>query len=95
MAKRDAKSQKIGLMAIVASALLGFAGLVGSLGQVRCGLGYFLGVSLSAAFDILPSLLLEAWHILQPCTPIHLRLLEGLLQVSISWQFVLNLAGAA
>ncbi len=95
-ATQRTRSQSISSITRAALALSGLAGLAGSLDQVACHVSSFLGVPARAALETLPSILLASRHILQPCALGHLRLLEGLLQISIScWQVILTLAGVA
>ena len=83
----------MGSVARAALLFLGLSGLVGSLGTVVCRLETLLGIPLGAASETMLSIVLGAWHILQPCALGYLRL-EVLLQISGScWKFVLTLAG--
>lgn len=93
MATEETKSQKTGKAKGAAFAILGFTGLVG-MQQVTSHLACFLGIPLEIVLDTLPSILLRGWHLLQPCAFGHLRLLEGLLHVSVSWKLVQTLTGA-
>jgi len=92
MAMQETKSRITGAGRGAAFAILGLAGLVG-MEQITTGLVCVFSISLKMTLETLPSILLAAWHILQSCAFGHLRLLEGLLQVSVLWQF-LTLAGA-
>ena len=75
--------------------LLGLA-TAGSLDVGTCVLTHFLGIPVKVAIKALPSILLAVWHISRPCPLVHLRFLDGLLQISVSWwQCVLTLAGMA
>ena len=96
MATQKTRSQRISSTTRVALTLLGLTGLAGSLDQAACHLSCFVGITARALLETLPSIFLSAWHILQPCALGHWRLLEGLLQISVSgWQFALTLAGMA
>jgi hypothetical protein len=95
-ATQKTRSQRISSVTGAALTVLGLAGSIGSLDQAACGLSDFIGSPLAIALQTLPSIILKAWHLLEPCALGHLRLLEGLLQISAScWQFVATLAGAA
>jgi hypothetical protein len=95
-ATQKTRSQRISSPTGAALTILGLAALVGSLDQSVCRLSEFLGISLRVALEAIPSILLAAWHLLEPCALCQLRFLDGLLQVSIScWQFVVTLAAAA
>ena len=93
MATQETKSLKTRGARGAALAILGLAGLAG-MEQIAGGLACIFGVSLNMALETLPSILLMAWHILQPCMLGHMRLLESLLQVSLSWQFILTVTRA-
>lgn len=93
MATKETRSRKTGKATGAAYAILGLAGLVG-MQQITSHLACFLGIPLEIALHPLPSILLRGWHILQPCAFGHLRLLEGLPHVSVSWRLVLTLTGA-
>jgi len=93
MAAQETKSWKTGAITVGVFAILGFAGLAG-IEQIAGGLVCVLGITLRMALATLPSILLRALPILQPCAFGHLRLLGGLLQVSASWKLVLMLTGA-
>jgi len=96
MAARKTRTRKTGPVAGATLLFLGLSGLVSSLDGTICRLATFLGIPSWAAGETVPSIVLGAWHILQPCAFGHLRLLEALLQISgPCWQFVLTLAGAA
>ncbi|PYT98299.1 MAG: hypothetical protein DMG38_16210 [Acidobacteria bacterium] len=95
MAKQETSSQEINSATGAVLALLGLA-TVGSLDLGKCGLIYLLGIPVKVAIEALPSILLAAWHLLQPCALVHLRFLDGLLRISVSWlPCVLALAGVA
>ena len=93
MASEERRSRKTGKAKGAAFAILGLTGLVG-MQQITSHLACLLAVPLEILLDTLPSILLRSWHILQPCAFGHLRLLEGLLRVSVSWKIVLTLTGA-
>ncbi len=94
MATQKTQSQRISSITGAALTLLGLAALAGSLDQAACRVSCFLGIPMRAALEALPSILLAAWHILQPCALGHLRLVEGVVQISVCClQFVLTLAG--
>ena len=93
MDKQGTNSRRTGAAAGAAFAILGLGGLM-SMEQAARGLVFLFGISLRMALETLPSVLLMGWHMLQPCVFGHLRLLDGLLQVFVSWQFVLTLTGA-
>ena len=93
MGTRETKSRMTGAVKGAAFAILGLAALIG-MEQITSRLVCVFGISLKIALETLPSILLTAWDILQPCAFGHLRLLEGVLQVSVSLQFVLTLTGA-
>ena len=93
MATHDTESQKTGTVKRVAFAILGLAGLAG-MDQIASELVCVFGIPLKTALETLPTIILTAWHILQPGTFGYLRLLAGLVQVSGSWQFALTLIGA-
>lgn len=84
---------KTGTIKAVTFAVLGFTGLAGA-GQIAGGLSRFFGIPLEMVLEALPSLLLAARHMLQPCAFGHIGLLERLLQLSSSWPLVLTLTGA-
>ena len=92
MGTQDTGSRKTGT-ATGAFAILGLAGLAW-MQQIASGLLCVVGIPLGMALETLPTIVLTAWHIFQPCALGHLRVLEGLLQVSAPWQFVLMLTGA-
>lgn len=92
MATEETRSRKTGKAAGAAFAILGLTGLVG-MQQITTHLACFLGVPLEIALDMLPSILLRSWHLLQPCAFGHLRLLQGLPHVCVSWKLVLTLTG--
>ena len=97
MARLEARWRKIGSIAGAAVALTGLAGLVaGSLQQLAGQWSDFFCISIRVAVDTLPSLALGAWRISEPYVLGHLRVLEGLLQISAScWEIVLTLARVA
>jgi hypothetical protein len=96
MATQKTRSEKISSVMLVALALSGLAVLAGSLDHAACRLSYFLGLPARAALETLPSILLGALHILQPCAFGDLKFLESFLQISAScWPFVLTFAGVA
>ena len=92
MATQDTRSRKTGTAKAAAFATLGLAGLAG-IEKIASALVSFFCIPLRMALETLPSILLIAWHIFQPCGFSHLRLLEGLFQVSLSWKFALILTG--
>ena len=84
------------ISSVTALTVLGLTGLAGSLDHGACQWSDFLGISLRVALEMIPSIIMTAWHLLEPCALGHLRFLEGFLQISLScWQFVAALAGAA
>lgn len=93
MARQEARSRRMGT---VMGAALGILGLAGSTGieQIAGGFDCVFGISLKMALETLPSILLMAWHILQTLRLDHMGLLEGLLQASVSWHFILTVTGA-
>ena len=97
MARLETRWRKIGSKAGAALALSGLAGLVaGSLQQLAGPWSDFFPISIRVAVDTLPSLALGAWQISEPYVLGHLRVLEGLLQISAScWEIVLTLARVA
>ena len=96
MATEKTRSQRISSAMAAAFTLVGLAGLVSSADHVACLLSCFMGIPVGAALEALPSMVLGARHIVQPCALGHLRLVEGILQISVScWQVVLTLAGVA
>ena len=96
MATLQARWRKVGSIAGVGLALSGLVGLVGSLEQLAGRWSDFFCISLRVAMDILPSISLGAWQISGPYVLGHLRVLDGLLQISAScWQIVLTVARAA
>jgi hypothetical protein len=92
MARHETNSQKTGTVRGVTLVILGLTGLAG-MKQIVSALSCCFGTPLNMALETLPSILSAVWHMLQPCAFGHLGLLERLLQVSISWHFVLTLAG--
>jgi len=93
MATHKTKSRKIVTKRAATFAVLGLTGLAG-MEQVVSALDCFFGNPLNMALETLPSILIAAWHMLQPCAFGHLGLLERLLQISLSRQVVLTLTGA-
>src|SRR5262245_32138502 len=93
MTTHETKSRKTSAPRGATFAILGFAGLA-AMEHVASGLAGLLCFPLKMALETLPTIVLTAWHILQPCAFGHIGLLGGLLQVSTSWQFVLTLTGA-
>lgn len=76
--------------------LLWLAGLVAGLNYCECPFSAFFRIPMSTVFEALPSVILAAWQVFGPCLLTHIRLLDGLLQVSLSCgQLALALAGAA
>lgn len=95
MGTQNKTTQKMSSATGAVLALLGLA-TAGSLDLGTCGLTHLLGIPVKVALEPLPSILLAAWPMLQPCAFGHLRLLEGVLQIFVScWQCVLTLAGLA
>jgi len=94
MARLEARWRKIGSIAGAALVWSGLAGWVaGSLQQLAGQWSDFFCISIRVAVDTLPSLALGAWQISEPYVLGHLRVLEGLLQISAScWEIVLTLA---
>ena len=94
MATQKTRTQNIGSAAGAALTFLGLASLAGWVGQVTCPFGYLFGIPVRIVLETLPSVFHAAWQTLQLC--MLGRLLEGILQVSVSgWQLVLTLVGAA
>jgi hypothetical protein len=96
MAAQKTRSQRISALSRAFLALLGFVGFAGWLDQAACQLANLSGVPVRIALGALPPIVLPAWHLLLPYVPGCQRLLEGLLQISVSCgQFILTVAGAA
>jgi hypothetical protein len=93
VATHKTKSRKIVTKRAASFAVLGLTGLAG-MEQVVSAFGCLFGAPLNMALETLPSILMAAWHMLQPCALGHLGLLERLLQIPLSWQVVLTLTGA-
>ncbi len=92
MATQETKSRKTGALKGATLAIFGLVGLAG-MERMASGLACFFGIPLNMALETLPSILLTAWHMLQPCAFGHFGLLEDFLQVSLSWH-ALMLTGA-
>ena len=76
--------------------LLGLASLFAGLNRCECLLSAFFRIPLNTVLETLPSVILAAWHVLGPCAFAHIRLLDGLLEVSLSCgQLALALGGVA
>ena len=89
MATQRTRTQKISSVTRVVLSLLGLA-------TVHSLLIDLFGMPVKAVMEALPSILVVACHMLQPCALVHLKFSEGVLQISLScWQFVLTLAGVA
>ena len=91
-------TQKARIGSILGGALtvLGLASLVGGLSHAACLLTAFFGMPLKTIWEALPTVILAAWRLLEPCVITHSGLLDGLLQVSLSCgRFVLALVAAA
>ena len=79
-----------------ALALLGLAGLAGSLDHLARRWSDFFCISLRVALETLPSISLGAWQISEPYLLCHLRILEAILEISEScWRIVVTLVGLA
>ena len=90
------RSQGIGSMIGGAFALLGLAGLIGSLGHEACPLSAFLEIALRTAVGALSWVISVAWQLSLPCVFGHTRLLESLVQVNVcGGQLILAFACAA
>jgi len=89
MARHETNLWKTGTVRVATFAILGLTGLAG-MEQIVSALGCFFSAPLNMALEALPSILLAGWHMLQPCAFGHWGLLERLLQVSLSWRFVLT-----
>ncbi len=92
MTTHETESRKTGRVRELTFAILGLTGLAG-IEQIVSAFNCFFGAPLNIALETLPSILLIAWHLLQHCAFGHVGLLERVLQVSLSWQFVLRLTG--
>ena len=91
-------TQKARILSMLGGALtvLGLASLSGALNHAACLLSAFFGFPVKTLLEVLPSVILAAWHVLEPCLFAHIRLLDGLLQVSLSCgQLLLAFAGVA
>lgn len=64
--------------------LLWLADLLAGLNHCECPLSAFFQIPLNTVLEALPSVISAAWHLLGPCLFAHIRLLDGLLQVSLS-----------
>ena len=96
MATNKTRSRKTSFVAGAALALLGLAGSVGTLDHLTGRWSEFFCIPLRVAIETLPSIFLGAWQISEPYVLGHLRVLEGLLQISAScWEIVLTLARVA
>ena len=96
MAKNKTRSKAINSLAGSALALLGLAGSLGGLDHLAGRWSEFFCIPLRVAIETLPSIVLAAWQISEPCILGHLGVLEGLLEVPAScWQIVLTLARVA
>ena len=96
MATDKTRSRKMSSVAGPALVLLGLAGSVGVLDHFAGRWSEFFRIPLRVAIETLPSIFVGAWPISELYILGHLRVLEGLLQVSAScWQIVLTLARVA
>lgn len=96
MATQKRGSEGIKLVLAGAFMLLWLAGLLAGLNHCECLLSEFFGIPVKIVLEALPSVILAAWHLLAPCLLAHVRLLDGLLRVSLSCgQFALAFAGVA
>ena len=94
MATQNRGSQEVKLVIAGTFMLLWFDGLVAGLNCCECPLSAFFGIPVKTVLEALPSFILEAWHLLGPCLCAHIRLLDGLLQASLSCgQLALAFAG--
>jgi hypothetical protein len=94
MATGRGRSQRINLAIGWGTFMLLGLGLLAGLNCCECPLSAFFGIPVKTALEALPSFLLAAWHFLGPCLCAHIRLLDGLLQVSLSCgQLALAFAG--
>ena len=93
MAKQKTESQRIGTVMGAALGILGLAGLA-DIEHVAGGFDCVFAISLKMALETLLSIPLMVWHILQTLRLDHMELLEGLLQASVSWHFILTVTGA-
>ena len=94
MAGHETNSRMTGTVKGVAFAILGLTGL-SVMEQIASGLGSSFGILLAMALEMAPSVLLAAWHILQPCVFVHIGFLERLLEISFFLVVRLALPGAA
>lgn len=93
MATGRGRSQRINLVIGGTFMLLGLCLLAG-LNYCEYPLSAFFGIPVKTVLEALPSFILAAWHLLGPCLCAHVRLLDGLLQVSLSCgQLALAFAG--
>ena len=76
--------------------LLCLAGLLDGMNHCECLLSALFRIPLNTVLEALPSFILAAWHLLGPCLFAHIRILDGLLQVSLCWgKFALSFTGVA
>lgn len=93
MATGGGRSLMINLVMGGTFMLLGL-GLLAGLNRCECPSSAFSGIPVKAVLEALPSIILAAWHLFGPCLFTHVRLLDDLLQVSLSWgQLALAFAG--
>lgn len=94
MATGRGRSQRINLAIGWGTFVLLGLGLLAELNHCECPLSAFFEIPLKTVLEALPSCILAAWHLLGPCLIAHTRLLDGLLQVSLSCgQLALVFAG--
>lgn len=92
MGALEARSRTMSSAAGAALALVGLAGLLGSLDHLARRWSDFFCISLGVAMETLPSISVGAWQISLPYLLCQLRVLEALLQISeCCWRIVVIL----
>lgn len=96
MATPEAKWKNMRSVAGAAITLVALVEVVGTLDGLARRWADFFCVSLRVATETLPAISLAAWRISAPYLLCHLRVLEGLLQITAScWQLLLTFARVA
>ena len=96
MATSEAKSKKMSSAAGATLRLVALAGLLGPLDELARRWTDLFCISLRVATETLPAISVAAWQISVPYLLGHLRLAEGILQITVScWQLFVTLARVA